>query len=503
MFDWLEDILNKIREMNTSIDKYKKDTVIQSLPSFAYVNRAKKLIEQNYLLEAEYILNSALSLPQEDALVYKYLGIIADKTGRKGDAIAAYKKSANINPNDKDIWKQLGFALVSSNQPEEAVESFENANKISPMNSDVFTGWGMALLKLKKYNDAHDKFMLASKIDKYNFMAMLLAAIVEMKLKQYDEAETKLKFLSSVCPNESNTYEYAHLKYLQGDYEASVHYAKKALTFNRNMLPAYVLLGEVYYRLNDETNSLAAYNQAFQNELVNDNLYFEWGIALQVFEKYDEACEKFHRTLELNPIRNDAKAGLALCAAFQGDTDTADAMLKGLEESVQKSYPAEKARGFCAMHKGDFNKAIQFFKEVLKENSFDKSLIYYIAQSYEYLNNDVLAKEYYEKSLKENSSYLPAYLNYAKYLINKKDYADCQRKLRRALKVDGNNPEILNLLFYVSYILVKDNVCEYNLKETLEIADKIIALDSGAFKYPTEKDELSVMLKNIKGDYRA
>ena len=285
MFDWIEDILNKIREMNTSIDKYKKDTVIQSLPSFAYVNRAKKLIEKNYLLEAEYILNSALSLPQEDALVYKYLGIIAEKTGRKGDAIVAYKKSAKINPNDRDIWRQLGFALVSSNQAEEAAESFENANKLSPMNTDVYTGWGMALLKLKKYNEAHEKFMGASKIDKYNFMAMLLSAIVEMKLKQYDDAEMKLKFLASVSPNESNTYEYAHLKYLTNDYESAVHYAKKALTYNPNMLPAYVLLGELYYRLNDEVNSLAAYNQAFQKELINDNLYFGWGAALQVCEK--------------------------------------------------------------------------------------------------------------------------------------------------------------------------------------------------------------------------
>lgn len=495
MFDWIEDILNKIREMNTSIDKYKKDTVIQSLPSFAYVNRAKKLIEKNYLLEAEYILNSALSLPQEDALVYKYLGIIAEKTGRKGDAIVAYKKSAKINPNDRDIWRQLGFALVSSNQAEEAAESFENANKLSPMNTDVYTGWGMALLKLKKYNEAHEKFMGASKIDKYNFMAMLLSAIVEMKLKQYDDAEMKLKFLASVSPNESNTYEYAHLKYLTNDYESAVHYAKKALTYNPNMLPAYVLLGELYYRLNDEVNSLAAYNQAFQKELINDNLYFEWGVALQVFEKYDEANEKFHKTLECNPMRNDAKAGLALYSAVTGDIDGADGMLKSLDSEYVNSYLGTKARGFLAFNRGEYSLAVELFKEILNQNSFDRSLVYYIAKSYQALGNDVLTKEYYEKSLKENPSHILSYIDFAKYLLTKQDYANCQRKLRRALKVDENNLEVLNLLFYVSYILVKDNVCEYNLKETLDIADKIISLNSEAFKYPNEKDELSDLLK--------
>ena len=494
MFDWLEDVLNKVREMNSSIDKYKKDTVIQSLPSFAYVNRAKKLIEQNYLLEAEYILNSALHLPQEDALVYKYLGIIAEKTGRKNDAIAAYKKSANINSQDKDIWRQLGFALLSSGQVEEAADSFENANKINPMNSDVFTGWGMSLLKMKKYNEALEKFVEASKLDKYNFMSMLLAAVVEIKLERYDDAETKLKFLSSVSPNESNTYEFAHLKYLKGDFESAVFYAKKALTYNSNMLPAYVLLGEVYYKMNDEVNSLAAYNQAFQKELISDNLYFEWGVALQVFEKYEEAKDKFIKALDNNPLRDDAKIGLALCSAYLGEVESAEKMIESIEKADANQYLYHKAKAFLYYKTGDYTQAIEYFKKVLQNNSFEVKMNHYIAKSYEYLDNDILTKEYYEKSLKDNQNYLVTYIDYANYLIKKQNYADCQRKLRRALKVDENNLEVLKQLFYVSYILVKENVCEYNVRETLVIADKIISIDKDSFTYWKEKDELSAML---------
>lgn len=494
MFDWLEDILNKIRKMNMSIDEYKKDTVIQSLPSFAYVNRAKKLIEQNYFMEAECILNSALSLPQEDPLVYKYLGIIAEKTGRKDDAIIAYKKSAKINPNDKEIWRHLGFVLVATGLADEAEESFENANKINPMSSDIHTGWGMALLKQKKYNEAHEKFTTASQIDKYNFMAMLLSAIVEIKLERYEDAEMKLKFLASVNPNESNTYEYAHLKYLKGDLEGAVHYAKKALTFNANMLPAYVLLGEVYYKLKDETNSLAAYNQAFQRELVNEDLYAEWGTALQFFEKYEEAKEKFEKIIETSQQRADAKSGLALCYAFLNDTAMADSIINSLSDEDKKSYPALKAQAFSAYRKQDYAKAVELFKEVLKDNSYDTLLFYYIAKSYEAMENDVLTKEYYEKSLKENEKHIQSYIDYSNYLIAKHDYADCQRKLRRALKFDENNTDILNMYFYVSYILVKENVCEYNVKETLNIADKIVSINSESFKYWKEKDELLEIL---------
>ena len=105
MFDWLEKIIEKIASLNFSVDKYKKDTIIQSLPSLAYVNRAKTCIDEEDYKEAERILNEALELPQEDALVYKYLGITAEKTGRIDDALRAYKKSATLNSQDKNLLK--------------------------------------------------------------------------------------------------------------------------------------------------------------------------------------------------------------------------------------------------------------------------------------------------------------------------------------------------------------------------------------------------------------
>ena len=78
MSDWFEEIINKIQSINSKIDSYKESSVIQSLPSVAYVNRAKKCIEEGRLKDALDILQEAESLPQEDALVYKYKGMVYD-----------------------------------------------------------------------------------------------------------------------------------------------------------------------------------------------------------------------------------------------------------------------------------------------------------------------------------------------------------------------------------------------------------------------------------------
>lgn len=490
MFNWLEKIIDTVRNLNLSVDKYKKDTIIQSLPSLTYVNRAKKCIEENNLKEAENILNEALELPQEDALVYKYLGIIAEKTNRLDDALRAYKKSAKINAQDRDIWRKLGFAYVNCNLCEDAEKVFENANKIAPSNTDTFTGWGMALMKQKRYSEAHEKFIEASKINKYNFMSILLAAIMEVRLERYDDAEAKLNFLANVSPNESNNYEYANLKYIRGDYKSAVHYANKALEYNKNMLPVYLLLGRVYTIWRDEANALNAFEEALKRELINPNLFYEWGISLQKFERYDDAKEKFLKILELTPDEKDAIAGVELCNAAYGNADEAKIGLEKILEENPECYLAVKGMALANYNTGMYEEAVEGFKKVLNIEPSDVINYYYISMAYKNISNDILTKEYFEHSLKENPEHVKSYIDYSLYLIDRSDFAEAQRKLRRALKNNENNLEILNLLFHVSYVLVKEKVCEYNVKETLSIADKIYSIDKESFRYEDEKADL-------------
>lgn len=497
MLDKFKKIIEYIKKLNFSIDRYKEDTIVQSLPSKAIVNRAKKYIDKGDYAVAESILNEAVELPQEDPLVYKYLGICAEKTGRFDDAMIAYKKSANINPQDKEIWTKLGFSQIQCKLFEDAEKAFENANKINPSNTDVFAGWGMSLMKQKRYAEAHEKFVEATRLNKYNFMAMLFAAIMEMRLERYEDAELKLNFLSTVAPNESNTYEYAHLKYIKKDYKNAEYYAKKALEFNPMMLNPYLILGKIYREQLEYKKAEENFIHAEIHNSSKPDLYYEWGLMEQYFENYDKARVKFEKVLEISPEENFAKGGLGLCLAANGDLTDAEFLISEALDKEPECYPALKGKAMIAFKKGEYDKAVEYFKQILKEDSSDYVCNYYIAKSYENLGNDILTKEYYENAIKNFPSFLKSYIDYSKYLITKKEYAEAQRKLRKAVKIEENNTEILNLLFYVSYILVKDNICEYNVKEVLTLADKINELDPEAFKYPQERTELTNILNNL------
>ncbi len=496
MFAKLKEIIKKILNLSKALDNYKKESVIESLPSLAYVNRAKKCIDRGEYEQAEKILEEAMELPQEDALVYKYLGIVCEKTGRLSDAIVAFKKSANTNNADKEIWRYLGFALMNTNQCEEAIESFENANKINPGNTDIQAGWGMALMKLKRYTEAHEKFMEAVRLNRYNFMALLLAAIMEVRTGQYNEAEAKLNFLANVNPNETNTYEYANLKYIKKDYDSAIHYANKALGFNPNMLPVYLLLGKLYTIKGDKEASLKAYKTALERQLESPHLYFDWAVTLQIWEDYKESKEYFEKALAFAPDEEEAKAGLALVEACTCNTEKAKEILLGIKNIPPDNYLFVKAKGVLNMFWGNFTDAINDFKTIQDKMFFDNTLNLFIAVCYDELNDTNNAKEYYENALLNTKDSIKVYLKYSDFLEKHEEYDSARRKLQRALKLDENNTKLLNKLFHISYILVKENSSEYNIKEALSIADRIEKIDNEAFLYPEERTYLESIVNN-------
>ena len=494
MFSWLENILSKVKSLNTSIDQYKSDTVIQSLPSFAHVNKAKKLIEKGELEKAKQVLIKAMEFPNKDALVYKYLGIIYDKEKKFDKAVAAYQISADWNPQDKNIWQKLGFALIAVNNYVSAEKAFDNANRIAAGNTDTFTGWGMALMKQKRYDEAREKFAAAVKINRYNFSAVFLQAVMDIKLLDYDKAEMKLSFLANVCPNESNTYEFAHLKFLKKDYEGAIRYALKSLDFNPNMLPSYIMLSKLYALDFDKTTAVKYLEIAENRDLIAPTLYLEWASVLEKFKDFEQAKVKLEKLLELDNENRDAVVHNLFCDVCLGEVENIQERFSELTDEEQNSFIGKTILGIFKYNLKDYDAALAKLKASLDDNEDDSLNLYYLAKCSEELSNDVKVRDYYEAAVAKNPKYLRAFIDYSKYLINNKNYAEAQRKLRKALKLDDENLELLNLLFNVSYTLVKENLCEYNIKETIAIAQKIENINPESFEYADKKAELSEML---------
>lgn len=493
MFDWLKNVINNVKDLNISVDEYKNESIIQSIPSVAYVNKAKTLIEEKDYDKAEIILRRALDISQDDSIANKYLGKIYELRLDFANAVEYYKKSSEINPNDKEIWLRLGMCQLNSKKVEDAILSFEQANKVTAYNTDVYTGWGMALMKQKKYALAHDKFLMASQISKYNYTAILLSAIMEVKLGEYDSADEKLKFLSKVAPNESSTYEYANLKLIRKDYEEAEKYAQKSLEYNSQMLPSYLLLGEIYSIQRNKEKFEHIYEKALENDLESSNLRRSWGNSYIRIHEFKKAKEQFFVALKMNDEDIESKIGLALTQAYEGDFE----LVKELRGLKTDNPYMQEAMGLEALNNKKPEDAIDCFKKAIKIGQCVSYNYYNLAKAYRMLNDKYKVKENYERFLSENPDNLQVLIEYSKWLIVDLDNAEAQRKLKRAEKISKNNVEVLNLLFLSTYSLVKNSDCEYNIKEAISIADRAKVL--GRFEYENEEIELQKKLVEVQG----
>lgn len=494
MSGWIKNIFGKIKDLSFSIDSYKQDSIIQSLPTVAYVNKAKKMLEEKRYDEAEEVLKKALDISRQDSRVFKYLGKIYEQRMKFLEAANYYQESANLNPQDKEIWLRLGMMLLNLKKYEDALDAFERADKVTPLNTDVYTGWGMVLMKMKKYALARDRFNKAAQISKYNYTAILLSAIMEVRLCDYDSAEMKLQFLAKVAPNESSTYEYANLKLLKSDYKAAEEYAKKSISLNKQMLPSYFVLGEIYSIQKKYQEIEDVFNSAIANDLDNEVLHFEWGKAYVRLFEFEKAKEQFEISLEKDSEYLNPKIGLALVNSYNNDFT----LLDELKEKHGDNVYIQEAMGLKNLSEGRIEDSIDLFKKSLRTDKKQSYNYLNLARAYQKLKNNDKTKEYFEKFITENSKYVKGFLEYSKWLMSISDYAEAQRKLRRAEKLDDKDLETLNLLFYSSYRLVKDNICEYNIKETISIAEKAQLL--GHFEYENEKVELENILKDIQGN---
>lgn len=492
MFDRLKKIYKNIKNINNSVDDYKSDSIIQSLPTIAYVNKAKKLIEENKCAEAADILKSALDISERDPLVYKYLGKISEINKDFEQAIEYYEKSALMNFDDKEIWLRLGMSYLYSDNLDKAIKTFTKADKVTPFNTDVYTGWGMAYMKQKKFALARDKFNTAAKISKYNFTAILLSAVMEIRLKEFSTADDKLSFLVKVAPNEGSLYEYSHLRLIQGKYKEAELYAKRTLDFNKFMLPAYLLLGEIYSIQKESDKTHEIFESAIKNKLENSILHFEWGKACVRLLEFDRAEYQFIKALEADPDYTDAKIGLTLTDAYKGEFNR----LEKYEMKFADNVYIQEACGLKEMTLCNYNSAVDYFTKALKTDKHQSYLYHDLAYANIGLQNNYKVRENFEKFTIENPKYFKGFIEYSKWLINMSDYEDAKRKLNKAQILNPNDIEMLNMLFFTYYTLVKKNICEYNIKVAISVAQH--AMSVGDFQYTPQLHELEKMLDELQ-----
>ncbi len=154
----------------------------------------------------------------------------------------------------------------------------------------------------------------------------------------------------------ANTYIQLAREYLRlGDYSTALMKAKKAVARDPKNSNAHLMLALVYERLNEKALANAAYRKALQIDSRNSFALNAYGVYLCQLDEYDRSLTFFERAVE-NPLYPTPWAALTNA-------------------------------GFCAMKKGDKEKAEGYFARALKEKkNFAPALLHMAELNFEQKN---------------------------------------------------------------------------------------------------------------------
>ncbi len=327
---------------------------------------------QNALSEAENSFEeNANEISLEDINVLR--GVIALEQEDVEFALEAFQKALELNPNSAEACLGLGQIFFIAEMKEEAKKMFEWAVKNEPENIRAIT----ALRNINKYlGYPSDHNSLDEEIDENSDEKKYDDAYSLFIDNKYSEALDKLNEIE-----DKNNVDVLLLKgnilLAENNLEKAREVFEKVLTVDKNSAPAFIGLGEYFYKKGLKKDSKIMYEQALKVS-PNDE-YALVGLA------------KVNQDLGLSPVHS-LKETIS-------------------DEEIERKVEEEMSRAFSKFEAKEFNEAIEILNnlfmeiegsEIENKNDVLARIKNFIGFNYLALEKIAEAQETFEKSLELN-----------------------------------------------------------------------------------------------------
>ncbi|KAA6456935.1 tetratricopeptide repeat protein [Acidobacteria bacterium AB60] len=361
------------------------------------LNLARVYAEANDLEHAAKVIEAVPEADRSGRMEFT-LGATYDQMKRPKDAIAAYKRAADLQPGDVPTMNALGQALLNDGQLDAALKNYKSLAQVDPDDPGALIRIAEIERREGKYEDALTTIRKARKKDPENLEAGYNEGLLLDVLGHYDEAAaTYDKMVDQVS-------------HANGAYTAEEK-NNRSIFLER--------LGAVYHEQNKVDEAIATYQKMI--EMGGESATRGYQLEVDTYNdarQFEKAVEVSRKAVAATPSDRDLKLMLAGELVDQGKTDEGLNMAKALLDNSDKDRPVYFALG-------NMYTRLRRFKEA----------------------EDALGKATPLTTKKEDKLYL---------LFLKGALADRQKKtdqaetfFRQALDMDPNNAMTLNYLGYM------------------------------------------------------
>ncbi len=192
---------------------------------------------------------------------------------------------------------------------------------------------GIGLMREENYGAAKETFGKALQADPTNYDAFIHLGNACVNLGEMDDAIMAFTNALAVKPDAGEAlFSIGNVYYLQDDFRRAVKYYNKTEAAGYKSVDMYLIMAEIFGRVNDTEQVLRCLNRALKLEPLRGDIWRRKTVVLIDAGKFDDAQETLDQFLELLPDALDAYdlQSRLLCAQEKYD------------EALQKLQPAKE-----------------------------------------------------------------------------------------------------------------------------------------------------------------
>ncbi|MCA9023510.1 MAG: tetratricopeptide repeat protein, partial [Planctomycetaceae bacterium] len=250
-------------------------------------------------------------------------------TGKKEQAIEAYRKALELKPGYPDALTNLGNLLLETDQTEEAIQICKRLVQLSP--------------------DLHAaQFNLANALAKADVPEPAEAAYeraLQLAPRHLDTMKNFAVFLSS-----------------QKKYDEAIHVLRKAAILEPGNWEILNNLGIVYTEREQFDVAISCFQDAIQYAPENCDIQFHLGKALEESKQTQDAMIVFRKILRQHPNHPGAAFHLGSLVAMLGDYEYAYDIFQQLYQSDPTNTASLFGMGSVRLKQGKVGSAVGYFE---------------------------------------------------------------------------------------------------------------------------------------------
>jgi tetratricopeptide (TPR) repeat protein len=415
------------------------------------LNLARVYVESGDIDRAAKLIQA---VPESDrtARMEFTLGAAYDQLKRPKDAIAAYKRAADLEPGDVPTMNALGQALLNDGQFDAALKQYKDIAAADPDDAGALVHIAEIQRRQGKYDEALATIRKARKKDPDNLEAGYNEGLLLDVLGHYDDAAAVYEKMVDQTSHANGAY-------------TAEEKNNRAIFLER--------LGAIYHEQNKVDQAIATYQKMI--DMGGDAATRGYQGQVDTYrdaKMFDKAVETAKKAVEVNPKDRDLKLMLAGELVDQGRTDEGLDLAKSMLDNTDADRSVWLALGnmYTRVHRWkDAEDALNKAETLTKKKEDRIYLLFLRGALADRQKHPELAEPYFRQALELDPSNAMT-LNYLGYMLADKGIRlpEAIKLIRKAVELEPMNGAYLDSLGWAYFKMGEYELSEENLRQAVE-----------------------------------